>query len=177
MKPREPRRKVLINARMRCGASWSDACILNLSKRGMLVQSPQVPSRGSYLEIRRGSHVIVARVVWANSNRIGIRTQDDVPAEELIEDKAKPAPATVAGGAPGFERRARPRPSQYHEASRWRSRAMEFATMALAGSAAAYLLVGTLSSSLGRPLAAVSKVLGGSGSADRGSTAVILPRP
>lgn len=162
---------------MRCGASWSDACILNLSKRGMLVQSPEAPSRGSYLEIRRGSHVIVARVVWANSNRFGIRTQDDIPAEELIEDREKPAPAQGTGGVPCYERRARPRTNHSHEASRWRSRAMEFGTMAIAGSAAAYLVFGAVSDSLGRPLAAVSQALGGSQSADVPSRAVRTARP
>ena len=151
----------MINARMRCGASWSDACILNLSKRGMLVQSPEAPSRGSYLEIRRGSHVIVARVVWANSTRFGISTQDDVPAEELIADRVMPAPAPGPGGASCQERRARPRPGQSHEASRWKSRTMEFMAMALAGSVAAYLLLGTVASSLGRPLGAVTQALGG----------------
>ncbi len=177
MKPREPRRKVLINARMRCGASWSDACILNLSKRGMLVQSPEAPSRGSYLEIRRGSHVIVARVVWANSNRFGIRSQDDIPAEELIEDRAKPASAQGAGALPGYERRTRPRTNQPHDASRWRSRSMEFAGLAIAGSAAAYLVFGAVSESLGRPIAAVSQALSGSKRADVPSRAVHAARP
>lgn len=159
----------MINARMRCGASWSDACILNLSKRGMLVQSPEAPSRGSYLEIRRGSHVIVARVVWASSNRFGIRTQDDIAAEELIEDRAKTAPAPGPGGIPGYERRARPRTNQSHEESRWKSRGMEFGALAIAGSAAAYLVFGAVTDSLGRPLAAVSQALAGSKSADDSS--------
>ena len=53
------------------GARWGDVCILNLSKRGMLVQAPEAPERGTYLEVRRGSKEIVARVVWSAGNRFG----------------------------------------------------------------------------------------------------------
>lgn len=56
LKPREPRRNVMIKARMRVGPSWSDALILNLSSKGLMVRSDRPPSRGSYLEIRRGPY-------------------------------------------------------------------------------------------------------------------------
>lgn len=83
----------MIKARLRDGALWSDALIINMSSRGLLVRSDQSPNRGSYLEIRRGPYVIVARVVWANADRFGVQTQDIVPSERLMTDPtAAPAP-------------------------------------------------------------------------------------
>lgn len=55
MKPRELRRKVLISARMRTGASWGDVCLLNLSSRGVLAQAAVPPPKGAYIEVRRGT--------------------------------------------------------------------------------------------------------------------------
>lgn len=65
VKPREERQKVMIKARMRTGVSWHDVCILNLSAHGVGLQAAEPPARGTYVEIRRGPHVIVARVAWS----------------------------------------------------------------------------------------------------------------
>lgn len=157
LKAREPRRKVMIKARMRAGASWSDACILNMSSRGMLVHAPTAPARGAYLELRRGGYVIVARVVWANDNRFGVQTQDVVPADDLIRNPDG-AGQSIAPQQSGFvERRAAPR--QRHEASRWRARAVEFGTFALLGGVAATLMLGAMSEVLAHPMELVETAL------------------
>ncbi len=148
----------MIQARVRIGASWNDACILNLSSRGMLVRSPTAPDRGSYLEIRRGSHVVVARVVWSNADRFGVYTQDPVPAADLIRGAV--GAAAQPGQASSAERRTIPRPTvPTSERSRWRARAMEFSTVALLGGIAAVLLLGAVGEMLGRPLMAVEAAL------------------
>lgn len=150
----------MIQARMRVGASWNDACILNLSSRGMLVRAPTAPNRGSYLEIRRGGHVIVARVVWSNADRFGVYTQDPIPAADLIRGTTSAAAAAAPGDASFTERRAAPRPSvPTSERSRWRARAMEFSTVAFLGGIAAVLLLGAVSDLFGRPLMAVEAAL------------------
>lgn len=155
MRAREPRQKVLIEARVRCGASWSDACILNLSSRGMLMQAERAPTRGSYLEIRRGSQVVVARVVWSNAYRFGVRTQDIVSADQLIRD---PAPTTKTGASP--ERRREPRPlATRHDASRRRSRAIEFCTFAVLGVVGASMATAAVGELLSEPLEAVRLAL------------------
>jgi len=117
---------------MRAGTSWSDALILNLSSRGMLVRADPSPNRGSYLEIRRGSHVIVARVVWSGPGRFGVQTQDPVSADSLVGDAGGPA-APIRPGSSGFqERRAASRPAEVrHESSRQKARFGEFAAIAL----------------------------------------------
>ena len=75
---REERQKVMIKARMRSGVSWRDVCILNLSVHGVGIQAAEPPARGTYVEIRRGSQVIVARVAWAKGHRAGLRSQDAI---------------------------------------------------------------------------------------------------
>jgi hypothetical protein len=144
----------MISARMRAGDAWSDACILNLSARGMLVRAAEAPQRGAYLELRRGPHVIVARVVWSRSDRFGVQTQDCISADGLILDSDGTPPAK-----PG-ERRAAPRsPEQRQEASRRRARSMEFGTFALLGLIGTLLVGGAVAKALGNPLAAVGAAL------------------
>ena len=152
----------MIWARVRAGASWSDACILNLSSRGMLVRASKAPSLGSYLEIRRGAHVMVARVVWTEADRFGVRTQDSFSPVDLIRHpEGIGAQANLS--APGAERRAvhRPAPAARHDSSRWRGRAVEFGTFALVGMVAATLGLGAIDALLARPLLVVQAALGG----------------
>ncbi|MCL6697581.1 hypothetical protein LZ496_02115 [Sphingomonas sp. NSE70-1] len=146
----------MIEARVRCGATWSDACILNMSSRGMLIQAQPTPSRGSYLEIRRGSQVVVARVVWSNAIRCGVRTQDIVSAEQLIRDHARSAKSATP-----VERRREPRlVATRHDASRFRSRAIEFGTFALLGAGVAIFATSLVGELLATPLEAVRQALG-----------------
>ena len=145
---------------MRSGASWSDACILDISSRGMLVRASNVPSRGSYLEIRRGSYVIVARVVWANADRFGVQTQELVPTADLINNPDRPATSPKADDASLVERRssARPTASRF-EASRWRARALEFCAFASIGAAGAMAALGAVDELLAKPLGLVETAL------------------
>lgn len=143
----------MIRARVRMDSCWSDACILNLSKRGMLVRAPQVPARGSYLEIRRGAHFIVARVVWSSPDRFGVHTQDPVPAEELIRDPDGPLPPAKPGEVGFSERRAQSRPrEEKHEASRRKGRAMEFGVSIAIGAIGALLIGESIGGTFAVPL-------------------------
>lgn len=144
--PREPRRKVLIRARMRAGHAFVDVCIRDISSRGMLIQGSSSPPRGAYVEIFRGRWSMVARVVWSKDRRFGVVTQDRMDVDAVVEQAAnpgaQPAPGASAGSAaacPPAERRRAPRPDprQNLEASRRRSAAMEFLFVIGCGAAAA----------------------------------------
>ncbi len=104
-KPREPRQKVLISARMRVGGNYSDVCIRNISPRGMMLQAASPPPVGSYVEILRAAHTVVARVVWINERRFGIHTSDRLNIPAIINE-------TVPTGQrnSGQERRSPDRP-------------------------------------------------------------------
>ena len=163
MKAREPRRNVLIRARMRIGASWRDVSILNISSRGLMIHSAQPPSQGAYLEVWRGRHAIIARVVWAREQRFGVRTQDPLSVEAIVREPDKSAPDARRSQEAPVERRqtgSRARSSkERHEHSRMFGRAFEFAFVAIGGLFAALAVYGVVVESLSDPLAEVSGAL------------------
>lgn len=120
-KPRELRRRVVVPARLRHGASWSDTCILNISSRGLMIHTGRPVLKGAEVEIWRGDHMIVARVVWREGARAGLKAEDRVPVEEIITLGSAPALQLTADRG---ERRKRSRPESL---SRLRGRLIEFA--------------------------------------------------
>lgn len=149
VKQREPRRKVLVNARMRVGTDWRDVSIRNVSSRGLLLVSDEPPPPGAYIEIRKTFMTIVARAVWARDGFFGVRTQDDIDFDELMENAKGPP----KGWKPGMDRRtgdriAQHRPADTAERGRQFARAFQFVaiTGAVIGVAAllAYSLWETL---------------------------------
>lgn len=125
---REHRLNVVLPARMKDSRGWHDVRILNISSKGLMARSPAAPSRGSYLELRRGRHVIVARVVWSNGQQFGVRAQSLLVPSQIIEEQGSEiSPPARPGGSPALERRSSPRLAGHaHQQSRWRARALEF---------------------------------------------------
>lgn len=160
MKPREDRQKVMIKARMRDGASWHDVCILNVSLHGLGIQAAEAPERGTYVEIRRGSQAIIARVVWSKGHRAGVRTQDAVFIRALINENQAVARPRVTQGALVERRRASRPAQQRHDQSRLISRAMEFTCLALFVGALAVTAFGAVEQALAQPLSQISAALG-----------------
>ena len=144
-----------VRARMRAGSAWCDLHVLDLSTRGIGAQAANPPSVGSYLEVRRGPNIIVARVVWARQQRFGARCQDDLAIDSfLAEQAAAESPLLI-------ERRAAPRPNcQQFESSRQSARMMEFVGLVAAGAGAAAIGFAAVHEALAKPLAAVMSAIG-----------------
>lgn len=159
-KPREERQKVMIRARMRSGGSWSDVCLVNVSAHGLGIQTDVPPERGTYVEICRGHHMIIARVVWAKGHRAGLRSQDPICLHELLNaHKVDPSGARAAAGRP-IERRRVPRTTQQrHETSRALARLMEFGIFALSAAAFATMAFGAIEHALAQPLHEIEAAL------------------
>lgn len=104
MKAREPRRKVVVPARLNAGPKWVDAVILNISSRGMLVRSDTPVAVGTYIDLRRGRQVIIGRAVWTDGNQFGVLAQDRIDIEALLGELTRPSSAD----GPRPERRADP---------------------------------------------------------------------
>jgi hypothetical protein len=151
----------MIGARLRHECGWSDARILNLSSRGLMVRARQAPPLGAYVEIHRGTHRIVARVVWAEQDLFGARTQDDIALDAITGGDEAPLPVAANLNDDRRDWRRRPPPAERHEQSRRSSRRMEFACIALFASAAAFLAFDTVAEVLSRPLRMVEARLGG----------------
>lgn len=158
MRRREQRHKVLLRARLKSGDGWHDACILDLSRRGAGLQAASAPARGSYVDIRRGLHVVVARVVWSRGHRFGIAAQDDLPIHAIANDRSPPtATAAVRGG----DRRQLPRPpAERAESSRRFGQRLQFVLAIAAGMGAATIAGAEVRQALAAPLAKVGSALG-----------------
>lgn len=136
-RPREQRHNVVLQARLRANHRWSDACILNLSPRGLMVYSPQPTDLGSFVEIRRGEQAIVARVVWRRNNRIGLRSERPLALEQVITGADTVSALKIGAVKLVGDRRKHPRTD---DDSRSLGRIIEFVSIAtvavvLAGSA------------------------------------------
>lgn len=85
-RPREERITVLIPSRMRLESRWLDVVIHNVSSRGLMAGCDEPPPVGSYVEIRRGTIVIVGRVQWNKSRFFGLRSQDRLSVKALVDE-------------------------------------------------------------------------------------------
>lgn len=138
---------------MRLGASWSDACILNISSRGLIIHTGRQVASGTQVELRRGDHIILARVVWRAGGRAGLQADERLPVEEILTKGQAPAlQLTAAKG----ERRKQPRPE---DRNRHRGKAIEFAGVLMIGMSLAGGVLAMVESALVRPLARVSAAL------------------
>jgi hypothetical protein len=163
VRPREPRRNVMIAARMRHGNAWCDANILNISSRGLLLHATTPPSRGTYIEVRRGTHVIVGRVIWAKANRFGVYAQDRLAIDPIVADASPDRRSANDVGDGRAERRARPRPERMewrYSQSREKGRALQFACISGFSILLAACAYEAVTETLSRPLSRVSMQFG-----------------
>lgn len=158
IKPREERRRVVLPVRIRVGSGWDDACILDISSGGMMIRARAPVARGSYVELRKGDHAIVARVVWQDERKLGLCTQDRLEVEQILSGKPATAVQLVSTKLRGSERRSVPRS---HEASRSRGRLFEFAAISALAASVAGFAYGIVHDVLAGPLQAVQAALGG----------------
>jgi hypothetical protein len=149
---------VALPVRVASGALWSDACILNISRNGLLIYAPRA-SPGDAMEVRRGDHVIRGRVIWRNGARIGLQAEDYIPIEEIMS--VGDACALQLTAAP---QRSAARPTDSAAAedrSRMQGRALEFLCVGMIAASLALGASSLVGAALARPLAAASAVLGG----------------
>lgn len=159
MKTREPRRKVMISARLRDGFGWTNVRILNVSSRGLLLHAPKTPDRGAYVEVCRGPHRIVARVMWVHQDRFGVYTQDAVAIDAIAGGGEVATPRAESLTLDRRSKRRRPTAEERGERSRQWASAMQFLWIAGFGAAAATLAFGTVKGALSGPLSIVSAEL------------------
>ena len=154
-RPRELRRRVVLPARLRLGEIWGDACILNISSRGLLIQAPRGAEQGSLVELRRGEHAILARVIWRLGARAGLRAEECLPVDDILAMGQAPSlQLTSVSGRLIIKRRT-------HDGSRLRGRAIEFAGIVFVAALLAVAGFIMVEQALAKPLALVGAALGG----------------
>ena len=166
MKPRLPRTLIHVPARMRAGTTWSDVIIKNMSRRGLMAETLQVPTPRSYVEIRRGTQIIVGRVIWTSGRRFGVHTQEAVDFNTIVaEPRLLSRPRSNGEGTPdAIERRNNPdrhidRIASSADRSRQLSTAMQYLAVAAAAAIGAILLATEVYRLLTIPFQAISNQL------------------
>jgi hypothetical protein len=152
---------------MRIEGAWADVCIRDISSRGLLLQAVAAPERGNYIEIFRAGHVIIGRVVWKNDRRFGVRTQDRMDIEALVQQPLLSTPERrVASARQEFSERISPprQPSAAGimdrvEQSRRISAAFQFGLITICGAFAAVTAVSLVGKAASAPLAQLSSHL------------------
>ena len=155
---KDPRIKVVVRVRMRAGAMPSDACIRDVSSRGLLVQAGAPPVRGTLIELVGPFAPIVGRVVWTKGHRFGVQTQDRINVSALISGKLDRRKTDLDGA---FQRRAadlerRKDPLASKSWARW----LQYGAVLLIGGAIATLAAQASYHQLSRMATAVEAGLG-----------------
>lgn len=165
MRKRDERQKVMLSARMLSDKGWSDVAVRDLSPGGMMIVADTRLKPGKCIEIRRAPYTIVARIVWTNGKRIGLRAQDPIDVRGLI--------AVATGGSPDGlgkiaerrdpgtgrlnERRAPDRPID----ARVISSRFQFVLLIASMAISAWLIADSMGAWFAAPLKLVRQALGG----------------
>lgn len=153
---RKPRRDTLLTAHLRADTGWGQVVLCNISERGMMLSGHNLPSRGSFVEVRCGDLSIAGQVRWSSGQCCGISAREAVNISGVSDDLiSTPVPAALR-----HARRSAPvSPELAAQQSRAVARAINFALALLAMLAAATFVAESVSRSLGDPLSRVSDQL------------------
>ncbi len=153
MKPREHRHRVLVRAKLRAGGLPVDACIRDISSKGMMIHSTAPPARGTYVEVVTATQTIVGRVVWDADMRFGIHTREKLHVELIVGELRTgraPAQSTPLAALP------RPQPPKRESFTRAHAKALEFCGLVVFAVAIIYAIASATYETLSRPLETIS---------------------
>ncbi len=120
---------MLIPSRMRLESRWLDVVIHNVSSRGLMAGCDAPPAVGSYVEIRRGTIVIVGRVQWNKGRFFGMRAQDRLSVKALVDEPRVASRPVRSDAKPDSDRRADRRLAHEAQMARKMERSRSFASM------------------------------------------------
>jgi hypothetical protein len=78
------RTNLFVLAALRTATDQAPVRIRNVSPFGMLVESSLLPSRGTLVEVMRGSLSARGSVVWANGGKVGIKLVNEIDTAEWL---------------------------------------------------------------------------------------------
>jgi hypothetical protein len=154
-------KELSVPCRLNVSGMWSNGCIHGVSDKGLLISSINPPAIGAYVDIRRGTLVIIGRVVSSGGSRFRVRTQDPVSVAALANEpvlKSRPA----ASDRRTLTREESGRSAiQQAERNRQRSSAFQFVCFTIVALGIAYFAASCCYQALAGPLEAVADVLSG----------------
>ena len=81
----EPRTRAMLRASLHDDDIVRDACIIDVSTRGLLATTAQPPTRGQFVELRVGQHILTGQVRWSSERRFGVALRERVSVVSLLE--------------------------------------------------------------------------------------------
>lgn len=123
-----------------------------------MIHSARPAPEGTIVELRRGEHAIVARVMWRDGTRLGLQSDERLPVEEILSLSQTQSLRLVADEGVLIERRKCSRLSDH---SRLQGRAMQFAGIAVIGVSLAVSIWAMAERAFAQPLAVVAVALAG----------------
>ena len=153
MKPREHRHKVLARAQVRAGLLLpAEACVRDVSSRGMLIQSAFPPRRGTYVEIILARQTVTGRVIWSKGRRFGISTRERVDLGAIVSGfQGGPAPQA----ANHIAVRKKPSPGGRGALARTNGKMLEFGSLVVTALAMVAVAGALVQQTLGETVQAI----------------------
>ena len=162
MKTRAPRRKVVIDASLRTDLSWSQGYIVDISERGLAMQTAEPPERSTYVEVRRGPHIIIGQVAWARGKRFGMRSQDRLAVDAIVGGAGAPDAdgRRQRAAAIGAEWRAEGRSFERNaQRNQHVGRVIQFAFIGMLATVAAAIAFDAVRQTMAQPVLSVTAAL------------------
>ena len=123
------------------------------------MQSSVPPVAGAYVEVRRGRHVIIARVVWTKKHRFGVRTQDLLPIDAIAREQDNSETTLGPEAGPSIERRTATReasPTDKHAQNKLLGRSIEFGFVLIVGASLAFMCASFVQAAIAKPFEVVN---------------------
>ena len=134
---------MMIRARLRGAGPERDACILDVSSRGLAATAENPPQRGDYVELDVGDHKLVGQVKWSSMRRFGLVLRQRISAISLISGDGDAIKLQERAAA--RKREDRKRNSGGNAAIK---RKIEFAIFLVVGAVAIFVMVGYVGAAL-----------------------------
>ena len=80
----------MLKARLRSDGAECDACIVDISTRGLAVSASAPPARGKYVELVVGKKRLVGQVRWCSQHRFGVALSERVSVMSVIANDDGP---------------------------------------------------------------------------------------
>lgn len=125
-----------------------------------MIHSARPAPEGSLVELRRGEHAIVARVVWRDGARLGLQSDERLPIEEIMSLTQSHALRLTASGGRIVDRRKHPRFAAND--SRIRGRMIEFLGVVTITASLAISAWVMAEEAFAKPMAVVQRAFDGS---------------
>jgi len=131
----------MVRAQLRARNAEHEACILDISTRGLSATSAHPPTRGDYIELAVGQHNIIGQVKWSSERRFGVAFRERISVIAAISGKGNLA-------LPGHRQAARVSLQRNSDGSLTTGSRLEFYIFAAAAALAVFIITNYASTTL-----------------------------